>query len=230
MLFALTVSADNERGPQYMEQALAAIHQANPRRLPVDLLFARHDRTVALFCRVPPELSATVIAQLGGHYPTATLTRLPDSALTPPNASVTWSADLRLSPDLFPIRRYSQFDDLLNRNASDPLTAIFASLAPAGRDRTVPIITMTIRPASDRRVRHRRTIIRRLNYPFFRSHPRLAPPLCPLLHASRSSPSRIRPHSGGHRSALLSAVNRIPAHHRGRPRPRPRRGSPGCLR
>ena len=45
---AIRVPAMNERGPQYMEQAIAAIHQANPRRLPIHLEFGHHHETVAL--------------------------------------------------------------------------------------------------------------------------------------------------------------------------------------
>ena len=35
MLVALRVPADNPRGPLFMEQALAGIHQGNPKRLPL---------------------------------------------------------------------------------------------------------------------------------------------------------------------------------------------------
>jgi hypothetical protein len=156
-----------------MEQALAAIHQANSGRVPLELLFARHARTVALFCRVPLGLLAAVSAQLAAHYPTATVARLPDSALVPPGDSSCWSAELRLTPDLFPIRRYPQFDDLLNRNASDPLTAIFASLTADPDGRTAPSIVLTVRPAAARRVRATRRALQRLSRPFFRSHPHL---------------------------------------------------------
>lgn len=174
MLFSLSVPADNDRGPQYMEQALAAIHQANPRRLPVELLFARHANTVALFCRVPPQLTAAVQTQLAAHYPTATITRLHDDALVATTGHSSWSAQVRLSPDLFPIRRYPQFDDPLNRNVSDPLTAIFASLAADPADRDSPSVVLTVRPARLGRVHGARRAVRRLNQPSFRSHPRLA--------------------------------------------------------
>ena len=161
-------------GPQYMEQALAVMHQANPHRLVMDLLFARRDRSVSLFCRVPPELSAVVTAQLAAHYPTATLDRLPDNAFPLPAGFPPWSAELRLTPDIFPIRRYPQFDDPLNRNASDPLTAIFASLMPDPRDRCVPLVTLTVRPARQRRVRAATKAIAVLSRAFFRRHPLLA--------------------------------------------------------
>jgi hypothetical protein len=40
--------------------------------------------------------------------------RLPNDALAAPAGFTTWSADVWLTPDIFPIRRYPQFDDVLN--------------------------------------------------------------------------------------------------------------------
>jgi hypothetical protein len=85
-----------------------------------------------------------------------------------------WSAELRLAPDLFPIRRYPQFDDTLNRNVSDPLTAIFATLSPNAGGDVHPAIMLTVRPASRHRVRRARAAARCLASPFFQAHPRLA--------------------------------------------------------
>ncbi len=173
-MLIVSIPADNDRGPQYMEYALAAIHQANPRRLPMGFGFARHQKNVTLLIRSPPELAAAAASQLSAHYPAATISRLADDALAAPSGLATWSADLCLTPDLFPIRRYPQFDDVLNRNVSDPLTAIFATLAPNGGDHTHPAIVLTVRPASRHRVRRARAAVRRLTSPFFRAHPRLA--------------------------------------------------------
>ena len=188
VLLALSVPAGNLRGPQYMEQALAAIHQANPTRLPLTLMFAAYAKTVRLFCHVPPELAAAVTTQLAAHYPDATIERLPEDALTPANQEHMWSADLRLRPDLFPIRRYPQFDDLLNRSTSDPLTGIFAALAP---NREAPAcIEMTVWPAGRRRVTRARKTLRRLALPFFRTHPTLARAYA-MAATSRSSAFRL---------------------------------------
>ena len=73
MLLSVSVPTDNDRGPQYMEHALAAIHQANPRRLPMEFGFARHQKNVTLFVRSPPELAAAAASQLAAHYPAATM-------------------------------------------------------------------------------------------------------------------------------------------------------------
>ena len=174
VLIALSVPADNDRGPQYMEHALTAIHQANPRRLSMEFGFARHQKNVTLLVRSPPELAGVTASQLAAHYPVATIGRLADDALAGPPGIATWSAELLLTPDLFPIRRYPQFDDTLNRNVSDPLTAIFATLAPKGADDTHRAIMLTVRPATGHRVRRARAAARRLASPFFRAHPRFA--------------------------------------------------------
>ena len=173
MLFAISVPPDNDRGPQYMEHALAAIHQANPRRLPMEFGFARHQKNVTLLVRSPPELAAAATSQLAAHYPAATISRLADDALAAPPGYAIWSAELRLAPDLFPIRRYPQFDDTLNRNVSDPLTAISRRWPRTNGARFHASIIITVSPAMRRRVR-RPAPCARLASPFFRNGHRLA--------------------------------------------------------
>ena len=169
MLFTLSVPPDNDRGPQYMEQALAAIHQANPKRLQIEFGFGFQRGTVAIRCRVPAELAVTVTSQLTAHYPAATMERLAEWRAMPAGFQ-TRGMELRLHPDLFPVRRYVQFDDPLNRNVSDPLTGIFATLAAVDSTRFQAMILMTTQPAKSRRVRQARKAIRRMASPLFRQH------------------------------------------------------------
>ncbi len=156
MFIDLSVPADSERGPQYMEQVLAAIHQANPERLPMTLGFGCRGNSIAIFAKFPPELSSIVTSQLAAHYPDCVMEGLPDDAVAFPIEGDARSLELRLCPDLFPIRRYVQFEDTLNRNTSDPLTGIFAALAPDKERRFSARIEMTIRPATRRRVKRAR--------------------------------------------------------------------------
>ena len=192
MLIVLSVPPDNDRGPQYVEHALAAIHHANPCRLPIDFGLAHHDRKVTLVVRCPPDLTRVAAAQLAGHYPAATMRRLPDEALGKSSGSVTWSTDLRLTPDLFPIRRYPQFDDTLNRNVADPLTGILATMVPDSPGQLHPSIVITVRPATTRRARQARKAVRRLASPFFRNQPRLSHWYA-LACTSRWAPVRVVP-------------------------------------
>src|SRR5437660_67834 len=99
----------NSRGPLYMEQALAAIHQGNPQRLPLTLLFGRHGDTVTLFCRCPDAVSAIIQGQLYAQYPDCKVERLPEETLDPAADTESVSAELRLEPEILPLRRYVQF-------------------------------------------------------------------------------------------------------------------------
>src|SRR5438034_9112299 len=115
MRCAVSVPAENDRGPQYMEQALAAIHQANPRRLPMALEFRRHTGEVTLACRFPEELRAAVEGQLFAQYPDCQILPLPADSQEPSPETKSWEMNLHLRHDLFPIRRFVQFEDSLNR-------------------------------------------------------------------------------------------------------------------
>ena len=205
VLVTLTVPADNDRGPQYMEQALAAIHQANAGRLPIEFAFGVQAGTVALSCRFPTKLAVAVAAQLSAHYPAATIERLAEMEAAPATGYQTWTMELRLRPDLFPIRRYAQFDDFLNRNVSDPLTGIFAALLPGHAGRFHASIVIITRPAKSRRIRQARKAIRRLASPFFRSHGVLA-----RWYASASSSSRATTRILARVLGLLGRVSKQP--------------------
>jgi len=69
MLLAIRVPADNQRGPRFMQEALAAIHQANHRRAAIRLEFGCHAGRVGLFCRVPDDLTPLVVGPIAAKYP-----------------------------------------------------------------------------------------------------------------------------------------------------------------
>ena len=190
MLIALSSPADSDRGPRYAEQALAAIHQANPKRLPLVLEYGYHAGQVGLLCRFPPSFNATVSGQLSAAYPDCRLQRLPDNALDPPQGHHGWALELRLRPDVFPIRPSSDYDDLLLRVTADPLTAILATLAPGRHDAITAKAEMLIAPARPSRRRHAHRILDRLGRPFFRRHPHFASAYASLA-TSRSFLARL---------------------------------------
>jgi len=47
----IAAPANNERGPRYMEKALAAIHQAHLRQSPMTLVYGAADGQVALMLK-----------------------------------------------------------------------------------------------------------------------------------------------------------------------------------
>lgn len=174
VLIALRVPGGNDRGPLYTDQALAAIHQGNPDRRALSLEFGSYDGSVSLFSRVPPELRSAVETQLYALYPDCRLERLSEHSLDPPTGHRPFIAELRLRPDLFPIRRYSQFEDALNRVTADPVTGILHALGGAKNAPLSARVTIAVRPASGKRCDRSLRVLRSLAHPFFRTHPRLA--------------------------------------------------------
>lgn len=160
--FSLTVPAGSERGAVYMDQALAALHHGNPHRLPLSFRFARIGGTVALVVSCPPPLKALLRSQLYAQYPDCRLLELADEALAPPSGMTTWTASLTLSHDVFPCKRYPQFEDSQNSRSADPLTAVLSTLLPERKAPLVAGIEVTVRPCRERRCRRLRRVLPRL--------------------------------------------------------------------
>ena len=59
---------------------------------------------------------------------------------------VRWTAEPRVSPDLFPLRRYGQFEDALNRITVDPLSALLITLAGDLPGSLIGSEQVTVRP------------------------------------------------------------------------------------
>lgn len=173
MLLRLRTPATNDRGPLYAEQAFAALHQANTHRLPLRLIFGLHDGAVGLFIAGPNILQSLVEGQLYANYPDCILDRLSVELLSPPDA-VTVTSDVVLAPDLFPFRRYAQFEDSLNRVTADPLMGILTTLSLLDRDGFQGRIELVVCPAGHRRPAQAHRCLHRLNHSFFRSKPRLS--------------------------------------------------------
>ena len=112
-----------------------------------------------------------VSGPVAANYPNGEL--LPVEQLDPPPVGhATWSAELRLTPELLPILRHGQFEDLLNGNFADPITSILRAVAP--KDGVQASVAISIVPASERRRRVALRALRLLDRTFFRHHPRLA--------------------------------------------------------
>jgi len=190
MLVAITTPPTNDRGPQYMEQALAAIHQANHRRLAVSLEFARHAESSVLSLRFPSTLRAIVEGQVFAQYPDCSIERVrhEDGKLSSDHRY--WSVALRASPDVFPLRRYQQFEDSLNRVTSDPVSAILTTMGRTNHDQIRGRVEIILRPARLRLRSRARKTLERLATPFFRSHHRLAHAYA-ILAMSRWLPIRL---------------------------------------
>ncbi len=174
MRLRVTASAFNDRGPIFMEQTVAAIHDGMSRKQPITWSLARTGPSVALLCALPDELRSLIEGQLLAHYPSATVDALPADMFSLAAARAFWVMKLTLAPEAFPIKRYPQFEDPATRTNVDPLAGILSTLAGAERDPLRACIEITVQPARERREKRCRRALTYLDRPIFIRHSHLA--------------------------------------------------------
>jgi len=149
-----------------MEKVFAAIHQAGAEGQPIHLQYAHHAGEVGLFMRFPQDLRRLVLEPLAAKYPGCRFDQVKGKRHRLP--SQTWYAKLRLTPELYPILRHSQFEDVLTRTFEDPIDGILKAVQPEeGIEGSVRIAIRRARPL--RRWFAKRAV-KRLDGPFFRRH------------------------------------------------------------
>src|SRR5436189_3090868 len=99
MLLRITASAFNDRGPLYMEQTLAALHEAMRGKDVATLILRRDAMTVGMACDVPPTLRQIVSTQLLSQYPSAKIEHEESQERVLP----VWTVELSLNADVFPL-------------------------------------------------------------------------------------------------------------------------------
>jgi hypothetical protein len=142
MLLHVRVPAGNERGPQWMQQALQILHQQG---IPLALEYGRRREEILLACRVADAVGPLVKQQLYAQYPEARIEVLAEDALQAPAKAAV--RHLQLRPDLFPIKQPRDFEDTLNHLGVDPLAGIFNALESARSEGLHGRITLHLRPA-----------------------------------------------------------------------------------
>ncbi|MDB5385565.1 MAG: hypothetical protein JWM11_1211, partial [Planctomycetaceae bacterium] len=153
MRLALSAPSTHTRGPQYVEAAFAAIHGANPKRLPVTLIIGKCGSYVGLQCEFPPELRAVIEGQLAAAHPDCQFKRLDEKDAPVHKDHVSWTTTLRLIPDLISLKATKSFEDTLNRVLSDPLATLLTLLDVAPGKLLSPEIRINIRPAGHKAIR-----------------------------------------------------------------------------
>lgn len=170
MRLLFSAPATNERGPKFMDKALAAIHQAILPLEPVEFEFGDYDGRVGLFVTFADDLEQIVTSPIIANFPQSILTHAPVREL--PIDWQSWHVDLALSPTLFPILRHSQFEDLANRSFADPIDGLLRAAT------STPTLQCSIQICVSRtsaRLRVRALeAVRRLNGEVFRNHHHIA--------------------------------------------------------
>lgn len=171
VLTLIAAPANNERSPRYMEKALAAIHQTGLRRQPITLIYGTVAGQIGLMLRCTNAQREFVVGPIEANYSQCSIATILGDEETA-DGDETWSVDLDLVPELFPILRHAQFEDLLNRNFADPVSSLLRAIRPDDRLRCR--VEMTIVPASHHRCHVASESVKLLDREFFRRHHRLA--------------------------------------------------------
>jgi hypothetical protein len=153
-----------------MEKALAAIHQSLPPSEAFALEYGEHDGRVGLFMTFPDELQQIVTSPVIANYPQTVFTAISTDEL--PDGWHTWQLTIRLTPDLFPILRHAQFEDLANRSFADPIDGLLRAATPTSDLRCR--IQMKVSRTPNRARFRALASVRALNGPFLRHHHRVA--------------------------------------------------------
>lgn len=157
-----------------MEQALAAVHQTLGRRDDLTLLIGSHDGMTRLFVRASETLRPVLAGQLYAQYPDVAIDLFPVEILQPAPGTKSFVRKFWLSPYAFPIRRFAQYEDALNRILADPLASLLAAVRPDDQSSCRARVELQLQPAGCRIVCRARRVLLALNRDFFRRHPRLA--------------------------------------------------------
>lgn len=121
---------ENERGPLYMESAVAAIHSLDAADTPIGLEIGMHEGLVALYVRTTGDASPLIESQIYAQYPDTDIELVKDDPFIAREAEEITTLELELEdPEIFPIKRHPQFDDMLTRANMDPISGITSSLA-----------------------------------------------------------------------------------------------------
>src|SRR5438094_48733 len=76
-----------------------------------------------------PAAAATRAGPIVGNYPHCSVSEVPEPEHE--DELQTWTTDLELAPELFPILRHAQFEDLLNHNFADPVSSLLRAIKPS---------------------------------------------------------------------------------------------------
>ncbi len=174
ILFAIRTPAGNLRGPQYMQQALASLHQHGFGHSDIRLLYGVVAGEAMLLCRSTSAMKIAIQTALQAQYPDCTLHAIRGDPFVPSGDRRLWSARLRLQPDMFPLLDRRAFDDLLSRNSTDPISSVLNVLSSGQNDPVAGLVEICVRPAPRRARRHLLRAVRQLSGPRFRSHPYFA--------------------------------------------------------
>jgi hypothetical protein len=160
----ISVPKEIECGPIVAEQIFSTIHGVYRgmsfwKRLfgfkqdAISFEIANIDRTIRFFVAFPDKLRNLVEGQIYAQYPDAEILEVEDYAMKKDNPMFKNAVGAELGftdANIFPIKRYTQFEDKLTRVAVDPLAGITSTLTKFDDPTEQAWIQMTVTPLADK--------------------------------------------------------------------------------
>ena len=160
VVLQISVPKELETGPIVAEHLFAALHGVHRKlsiwqklrgftQKSVSFEIANIGRTIRFFVSFPSPLRNLVEGQVYAQYPEAEMSEVEDYAKK--NGKNAVSASLTFTDaDVYPIKRYTQFEDKLTRIAADPLAGITSTLTKFNDPQEEAWIQIVVRPLPGR--------------------------------------------------------------------------------
>ncbi len=117
------------RGPIMMEPAISALHSLKARDAQVSFEVGYAAGKISFYVRCNSHVSGLIESQLYAQYPDIDMEEVPPAVFDAKDGEVVVYADLALTnPDIYPIKRHPQFDDVMTRQNVDTMASITSSL------------------------------------------------------------------------------------------------------
>lgn len=121
--------ASANRGPLMMETALSALHSLKKTDGRISMEIGMSEGKIGLFVRANEQGRSLVESQMYGQYPDAEIDLELKDIFAAKEGEIVATAELQLTdPELFPIKRYPQFSDLMTRQNVDTIAGITSTL------------------------------------------------------------------------------------------------------
>lgn len=151
VILSIRVPKTNETGPIVAEQIFATLHGFSKNKKDyVSFEIANTGRQIKFFAHFPEKLRNLIEGQIYAQYPTAEIEEVEDYTAPvsqSPESSNAVSALLSFEdPEIYPIKRYTQFEDKLTRTAVDPISGVTATLAKLAHAQDQAWIQIIARP------------------------------------------------------------------------------------
>jgi len=156
------VAKENETGPIVAEQIFATLHGIQTKfnffqKLQgyssdhVSFEIASIDRSIRFYVAFPDKLRNLVEGQIYAQYPDVEIEDAKDYSVNPANLENAVGTELKfMDSDVYPIKRYPQFEDKLTRVAVDPIAGITSALVKFDDPEDQAWIQICVTPLPDR--------------------------------------------------------------------------------